>query len=93
MSSSPIPDPAYDPIPEGVVPKPRASLESALRTLVQVILGAVVGYISSRPADPNDRAWVMGLVTTVASAVIAAVMRFFVPIQTDYSGKHVAGKP
>jgi hypothetical protein len=29
----------------------------------------------------------------VASAVIAAVMRFFVPIQTDYSGKHVAGKP
>lgn len=92
MSSS-IPEPAYEPIPDGAVPKPKASLESALRTLAQVLLGSLVGYITSRPADPNDRAWVMGLVTTVAAALIAAVMRLFLPIQTDYSGKHVAGKP
>jgi hypothetical protein len=85
MTAEPLPTPSEP------VPKSGASLESALRTLIQAAVGALVGYLGSRPADPNDRAWVMGLITAVVAALVAAGMRLVAPLQTDYRGKHVQG--
>lgn len=74
-----------------IVPRMSAATESALRTLLQAGLGAAVGYLSANQVDSPDRAWVMGLVSVVTAALLAAGMRIVAPIQTDYAGKHVAG--
>jgi hypothetical protein len=83
-----------EPTPGGQVNRQGALLESLLRTVVQVVVGAALAaftaYLVEHPLGQEnalDANYWYAAITAVWSGIVAAVMRVAVPISTDYRGK------
>jgi hypothetical protein len=67
----------------------QASVESFIRTLLQVVAGVVVTYVGANALDITtitSKAWWLGLAGAVVAGVVAAIMRKFIPTRTDNPG-------
>jgi hypothetical protein len=71
------------------VTKAQAAWESLWRTAIQAGLGAVVVYLGSQVITEESLTsadWWRALLVAVGSAIVAAIMRTFVPTATDHPG-------